>query len=199
MGPSKAPRAECMAFEKLDGSNVRVKWTRNKGFALFGSRYALIDHTDPILGEVVAIFRKKYDEALNRLIRRQWPNEREVVVFGEFFGSHSFAGVHQQDDLKDYVIFDILVGHKVKRLVRPQDFVKLMNGLHIPRLIYRGMFGQEFVQRVRSNEFGLNEGVICKGTIDGPRGRWMCKVKTEEYFERLKSRGLDLKEYGEGE
>jgi hypothetical protein len=30
---SKAPRKECMVFEKLDGSNFRAKWTEKKGDA----------------------------------------------------------------------------------------------------------------------------------------------------------------------
>lgn len=29
---SKAPRKNCIAFEKLDGSNFRAKWTQKNGF-----------------------------------------------------------------------------------------------------------------------------------------------------------------------
>lgn len=42
---SKAPRKNCVAFDKLDGSNFRAKWTAKRGFDTFGTRTQLIDET----------------------------------------------------------------------------------------------------------------------------------------------------------
>lgn len=36
---SKAPRLACIAFDKLDGSNIRIKWTQKRGFDLFHEFY----------------------------------------------------------------------------------------------------------------------------------------------------------------
>ena len=68
MPSSKAPRQECVAFEKLDGSNIRVKYTNKKGFNLFGSRTQMFDKGHPFLGDAVGIFFNKYEDKLVDLI-----------------------------------------------------------------------------------------------------------------------------------
>lgn len=97
----KAPREEMVAFEKLDGSNFRAKWTRKKGFDLFGTRTQLIDETAATYGEAVLIFKQQYQEWLEEFFKSEFKNEREIVVFGEFFGEKSFAGNHSTDDPKN--------------------------------------------------------------------------------------------------
>jgi hypothetical protein len=42
-GPSKAPHEHCLAFDKLDGSNMRFEWSPKRGWYKFGSRGQLID------------------------------------------------------------------------------------------------------------------------------------------------------------
>ena len=119
---SKAPREYCYAFDKIDGSNIRCKYTNKKGFCLFGSRTQMFDKGHPFLGEAVDIFYKKYEDKLVDLIEQNFPNEREVIAFLEFFGPNSFAGYHVKEDPKDLVLFDILVGHKNRKFLMPQQF-----------------------------------------------------------------------------
>ena len=45
-------------FDKLDGSNFRVKWTPKKGFCLFGTRTQLIDSNTPYWGAIVTLFQE---------------------------------------------------------------------------------------------------------------------------------------------
>lgn len=186
---SKAPRKSCIAFNKLDGSNFRAKWTKKKGFCLFGTRTQLIDASTPVWGEMINIFLKDSAKQLNELFCKKYPNEREIVVFGEFHGEHSFAGKHV-DENHEITIFDILVGHKNSYFINPTDFIKLADIIKIPEVIYTGNLNDEFIQEVRENKFNLKEGVICKGLEKSGafRGKiWMCKIKTFEYLKRIQT------------
>lgn len=47
------------------------------------------------------------------------------------------------------------------------------------------------IESVRRNDFNLFEGVICKGTEsvgNAVGGVWMCKIKTQSYFDLLKAK-----------
>jgi hypothetical protein len=189
---SKAPRKSCVAFDKLDGSNIRVKYTAKKGFCLFGSRTQLIDHTHPHLGEVVPIFMRDFAGPLTEIFEKKFPNEREILVFGEFLGEQSFAGIHVPGDLKRFVMFDVMVGHKNPKFMLPREFIKTFEGkVTIPRVIYEGNLSDQLIADVRGGKYGVNEGVICKGNERSGAfagGVWMCKIKTEAYFQRLLNR-----------
>src|SRR6185503_5600881 len=128
---SKSPRGNCVAFIKFDGSNFRAKWTNKQGFSTFGSRHELIDINHKFLGESVKIFKEKYEEVLHEFFKKDelTRNEREIIVYGEFFGAKSFAGIHLSDDPKELVIFDVLVGHKNRKFYSPLDFVKTFQNL----------------------------------------------------------------------
>lgn len=189
---SKAPRKPCIAFEKLDGSNIRVKYTAKRGFDLFGSRTQLMDASHPHLGEVVAIFNNNFAEPLTKIFRREFPNEREIVAHGEFFGKLSFAGQHVPDDPKKFVLFDVLVGNKDRKFVMPREFIKLFGGIvEIPRVIYEGNLTDQLIKDVREGKYDVFEGVVCKGLERSGAfrgGVWMAKIKTQKYFDALKAR-----------
>lgn len=201
---SKAPRKSCIAFDKLDGSNIRVKYTAKKGFCLFGSRTQLIDHTHPHLGGVVSAFKKTHEEQLLDIFKSTFSSERELVVYGEYVGNKSFAGIHDlTDPTLRFVMFDLLVGHKNEKFMLPQEFLKLFVGkVEIPMVIYRGNLNDEFIADVREGKYPVNEGVLCKGTERSGAfrgGVWMAKVKTKAYLDRVFSRyGQEgLNQYGE--
>lgn len=191
---SKAPRANCVAFDKLDGSNFRAKWTNKRGFDVFGTRTQLINEDDEFWGQMVRLFKSSLSAALDDKFRndKEYRHDREIIVFGEFFGKNSFAGRHIDEDEKRIVIFDVLRGHKQRKFVPPLDFIKEFQEIvPIPNVIYHGNLNEEFIQSVRRNDFGLNEGVICKGTKpvgNAVGGIWQCKIKTQDYFDRLKLR-----------
>jgi len=204
MPSSKAPREACVAFDKLDGSNIRVKYTAKKGFHLFGSRTQMFDKGHPFLGDAVEIFYRKYEDKLVDLIEQNFPNEREVIAFLEFFGPNSFAGYHVKEDPKDLVLFDILVGHKNRKFLMPRDFIDLTAsvGAATPRIIYTGNLSDQFIQDVRDGKYDIVEGVVCKGVLKTGAhrgGMWMAKIKTQAYFDRLKVKfgGEEAKKYGE--
>ena len=207
---SKAPRENCIAFEKFDGSNIRVKYTNKKGFVLFGSRTQLFDKNHPFLGDAVEIFYQKYEDKLIDLIEKHFSNEREIIAFLEFFGPNSFAGWHEKEDVKDLILFDIMIGHKNRKFLLPQEFwaMTTKNEITIPKVIYQGNLNDQFIQDVRDGKYDQKsasrvfEGVVCKGTerTGAHRGNvWMAKIKTNNYFNLLKGKfgEEEAKKYGE--
>ncbi len=201
---NKAPREECVAFDKLDGSNLRFKYTQKRGFELAGTRTQLIDENTPVFGEGITIFNKLYKTPLTEFFKssKEYRDYREIIVFGEFLGPNSFAGIHI-DEPHELIIFDVLVGHKNRKFIKPKEFVKTFSNIvKIPKVIYEGNLNDQFIQEVRNNKFNLSEGVICKGNLTNGAFRgniWMCKIKTLEYLNKLKTRfGEDgVIKYGE--
>jgi ATP-dependent RNA circularization protein (DNA/RNA ligase family) len=192
---SKAPRKPMIAFEKLDGSNIRVKYTAKRGFELFGTRTQLLDESHGSLGGVIPIFNRTCKEPLEEVLGKFYPKEREVIAFGEYVGPNSFAGFHKDPpELMQFVLFDIMfIKNNGNTFLTPQEFVKFVDKLNgmvpTPRVIYEGNLTDDFIKRVRANEFEVNEGVVCKGkeTTGTARGKvWMCKIKTQAYLDKLK-------------
>lgn len=198
-GPSKAPHEACIAFEKLDGSNMRFEWSPKRGWYKFGSRSQLIDASYPILGQAIPIFMKKYAEPIERLVKDSKPlrNAQCVTAFCEFFGFSSFAGQHVADEPKNLVLFDFHV-HK-KGLMGPTEFVQTLGGveeIEIPRIVYQGVLNESLIQDVRDGKYDVPEGVVCKG--GSGHKLWMRKIKTQAYIDRLKNTfGEAWQKYGE--
>jgi len=176
----------CMAFDKIDGSNVRFQWNSKRGFYKFGTRNNLIDRNDEIFGPSIDIFLNKYSDDIERVFRNKYRSVDTFVVFGEFFGKNSFAGRHT-NEAKDVVIFDI---HQYKRgIISPYEFVEDFGHLHIPDVIYTGTYTMDFVQTIRDNKYNLKEGVIVKGILKTKNQKdevWMVKVKTKEWLQKVK-------------
>lgn len=189
---SKAPRKACVAFDKLDGSNIRIKYTQKAGFSLFGTRTQLIDEDTPFWGQLIPLFNEKYAPQLLDKFKKNkdYRDYREIIVFGELIGPNSFAGRHAETDKLDLVFFDVLTGHKNRKFVPPKEFIKHFGeDVPIPKVIYEGNLNDQFIADIRVNKYGVNEGVICKGLESSGAfsgGVWMCKIKTQAYFDRLK-------------
>jgi len=189
---SKAPRKSCIAFEKIDGSNFRVKYTPKQGFCLYGTRTQLINETTPFWNEMVYEFKSNLEQSLLKLYKsREYSKYREIITFGEFYGDNSFAGFHKEEPHR-IKIFDVLLGHKQRHLLKPREFIKEIACIvDTPRVIYQGNLNEQLIEDVRNNLYDLNEGVVCKGneTSGSFFGNvWMCKIKTNEYIERVKNK-----------
>lgn len=181
-----------IAFDKLDGSNLRFQWNKKRGFYKSGSRNVMIDENSEQFGLGVKIFKEKYEEPLSRIFTsKKYRDIQTFVCFGEFVGKKSQFGKHDfQNDTFDVVLFD--VDRYKKGLVPPNEFIDDFGVLGIPNVVYNGNLTKEFVNRVKNNEYGLSEGVICKGKIKTKKGKdqlYYCKIKTDDWFNRLRSLG----------
>ena len=181
----------CIAFYKYDGSNMRVEWSKKKGWHLFGTRNRLFDHTDPEFGAAIPIFLSKYGDAIPKVLRdeKEYQGVKECTVFAEYFSENSFAQYHDFSEPHDVVLFD--VNPFKKGIIGPRQFVKHFGHLHIPAVIYEGNFNQPFIRGVQRGDFPVKEGVVVKGNKSNgrpPHNLWMSKVKTNWWMEELRRR-----------
>lgn len=181
--------SKILSFNKIDGSSVRFEYNTKRGFYKFGTRNVMIDKRDEIFGGAIDIFLNKYNEDLCRVFRDKYPKVINIVIFGEFFGQNSFSGQHELSDEKDICIFDVSLYKK--GIISPYQFLDNFGHLDIPNVIYEGEYNMDFVNNVRNNTYGLDEGVVCKGIVktkkDGTQ-IWMCKVKTNEWLRRVREK-----------
>lgn len=180
-----------IAFEKLDGSNLRFEYSHKRGFYKSGTRNMMIDKNSTPFGFAIELFINKYDKCLTEIFKsKTYRNYLAFVCFAELHGSKSEFGQHEfNNDDFDITLFDVSVYKK--GLIEPKTFVKDFKDVGIPRIVYEGNLNKDLVQRVKSNEFGLKEGVVCKGSILNKKENhnlYYCKIKTDEWFQRLRSR-----------
>lgn len=173
-----------IAFDKLDGSNIRAEWTRKNGFAKFGRRHGLLDHTNPILLRAPELILNTYGEELARIFRAQrW---EKAVAFFEFYGPSSFAGLHEEGEQQVVTLIDVDVYKK--GMLEPRSFLKLFrDSVPIPDVVHEGKANSDFVRAVQDGTHpGVTfEGVVCKGARIKNRPV-MFKVKSRAWLDRLK-------------
>jgi hypothetical protein len=183
--------AQIVAFDKLDGQNIRCEWSKNKGWYKFGSRTSMFDEKNEQFGQVIPMFKEKYGDALAEIFRKNknYRNTNNITVFCEYVGENSFSGRHEPGDKMDVVLFDVAPGDFTNNsFVEPKDFIKDFGKLHIPKVIYQGPLSMSFINSVKEGKYDLKEGVMCKGILqDGSRRVWVVKVKTNAWLERLKN------------
>lgn len=179
-----------IAFDKLDGSNLRFEWSKKRGFYKFGTKQTMIDEKTELFGEGVTIFLNKYADDLDKVFRsKDYRNILSFVCFAEFLGENSKFGQHLPNDKKDVVLFD--VDQYKKGFVKPKQFINDFGHLHIPDVVYEGNLNKQLYQMVWDNkvlgyEGKLKEGVICKGVIEkGFTNLYYCKMKTEAWLDEL--------------
>jgi len=187
---------KCVAFEKIDGTNMHWIWTPGVGWNCFGTRrtrFTLDDKgisefktTHPELEEAPHIFLRAFQPIVNN-------PPHELILFTEFYGPNSFAGSHRAEDKKKLVLFDAMINGK---LLSPSQFLDAFSTYNppeeyedefdLPTLVYSGKYSGQFVEDVRKGKYPVNEGVIVKGVVDGEV--FMTKIKTKSYLKRLEKR-----------
>ena len=189
------PGGFCVAFEKLDGTNMHWDWHRDFGWHAFGTRRDVFNllpegikaftqrHAQLI--DAPTIFLETLADDLERVFQTNpnYAHFEEIKVFTEFLGANSFAGNHEPDDPKRLVVFDVWL--EDFGFVGPRAFVADFGPVPIPRVVFRGKFTGQLAEDVRNGKFDVPEGVVVKGGLGGS-DVWMVKVKTLAYMERLK-------------
>lgn len=169
-------------FDKLDGSCLRFNWSRKGGWTKAGTRTRLLDVSDPVFGPALPLFEATLAEPLARIARdARW---ERVVVFGEFWGPGSFAGLHQPGDPMTITVFD--AAPYKKGILEPNEFRRLFDGVvPTPAFLGRVRWTRGFVERVRLGDMpGVTfEGVV--GKAPGRQGLTMAKAKTQAWLDRV--------------
>jgi hypothetical protein len=194
-GPKDCPLKKCIAFEKYDGTNIHWVW-KNSQFCEFGTRRHRypIDNlgedsfvkNHPELKDCLSVFlgngkQDKFDEYLhNRFYSDENFENKEVILFTEFFGENSFAGTHQTKDEKYCILIDVMINGII---IPPDEFIRDFKQFDIAQVIYQGKFNGQFIEDVRNGKFPVNEGVVCKGVINNQL--YMTKIKTNDYLSKI--------------
>lgn len=182
---------DVIAFDKLDGSNIRVEYSHKRGFYKFGSRETMFDERSKPFGFVIKLFKDTVEKPLTEILKKEFKKYLSIVCFFELVGKKSEFGQHDfGNDEFELVLIDVsLYNHG---LLDPYEFVDKFKTLNIPKIVYEGPLTEEFATRVKCNEFGLSEGVICKGIIKKYKKQrkviYHSKIKTKDWLERLKQR-----------
>jgi len=161
--------APIIAFNKIDGSNIRCEWSHKRGFYKFGTRNTMIDEKNENFGKVIPLFLEKYNEPLHKLFKsdKEFRNIQNFVVFSEYAGPHSCFGQHDPNDKMDITLFD--VWQYQKGWVEPRTFIKKFGAFGIPRIVYEGNLNKSLIEDVRQNKFDLEEGILGKGIRETKR------------------------------
>lgn len=168
-------------FDKADGSNLRFEWSKKRGWYKYGTRNHLFDQTDPVFGSAIDVFQNGLAQGIADVAKSQrWD---KAVVFAEFFGPHSFAGVHLPEDPKFLALFD--VSPLRKGILPPAEFLKLFGHLEITKFLGVVDWNSDYVARVRRGEVeGITfEGVVAKGMVN--RELVMEKAKTQAWIDKV--------------
>jgi hypothetical protein len=196
------PLRQCIAFEKIDGTNIHWVWCPQNGFHSFGTRRDRYTYNDVGLAEFhqyhfgldgLEKAFQKIEGSLSEFLLKQFPDSTEIIVFTEIVGPSSFAGKHKQSEEKQAIIFDVQIDGS---LLPPDQFINMFQGFTIPKVVFQGKFSGQLFMDVRNGKYPLKEGVVVKGIVDGQV--YMAKIKTHAYAQKLMEKfKLDWKEYWE--
>ncbi len=199
-GSRDCPGGRCIAFEKLDGTNLHWDWDPDFGWHAFGTRrdqfnltpagIAQFHQAHPGLRECVDLFLAPGEGGLEVIFREnpRYGGFAGLKAFTEFCGPNSFAGRHRPEDPKRLVLFDVWA--EGFGMIGPRQFVSDFSYLPVARVVYEGKLTGKFAEDVRTGKYGVAEGVVCKGG-QGGADLWMAKIKTYAYRERLKAAFAD--------
>jgi hypothetical protein len=190
------PLKKCVAFEKLDGTNIhwvyeQGKWTH---FGTRRHRYSfaeieLFEQEHPLLKRIEYLF---IDQIAPGPIFLEKNNITNAILFTEAWSPDSFAG-HHPSGIKFLTPIDLEVDGK---MLPPDMFINIFKNFSIPKVVYQGKYNGQFVEDVRQGKFKVNEGVVVKGVVDNQV--YMTKIKTNAYMEKLKNKFQDQwKDYWE--
>lgn len=125
---------DAYVFDKLDGSNLRWEWSKKQGWYKHGTRTRLFDESDEVFGRAIDIFQRTFAEPLARAAcDNRW---ERVIVFTEFFGPNSFAGVHDPSDGVQLALIDI-APHK-GGILGPREYLKIVEAAKVPHAEFLG-------------------------------------------------------------
>lgn len=179
-----------IAFDKLDGSNIRAEWTKKKGFEKdkFGKRHGLLDDSNPSLSIAPSLIKSSYEDNLSKIFEKE--RYQKVTCFFELYGPNSFAGFHP-DKPEDMKVTLIDVSIHPKGFLEPRQFLKLFqDSVEIPKILHDGKWNKELDNQVNNGTLeGMTfEGVVCKGLYISPGRPLMFKVKSQKWFDALRKK-----------
>lgn len=161
---------------------MRSEWSKKRGWYKHGKRKGLIDHSNPHLVQVPEIFMDEMAENLERVaVNNHW---KHLVVFYEFWGVKSIAGLHFEDDPKFLSLFDAAADKK--GIVGPKEFRRRFEGhVETARFIDIINWTRGYVDKVRKGQVDCAfEGVVGK-MMENKHKIIRSKAKTQAWIDKV--------------
>lgn len=172
-------------FDKLDGSNIRVEYSRKNGFSKFGTRKRLLGTDQPQLYPSIEYFKNNWEESLLKICKdNRWD---KCIFFFEWVGDNSFAGQHDENEKQKLILID--VNPFKKGIMDPKQFMKTFGHLDIAKYLGFVKINKVVEQSIKEDTYSEDitfEGVVCKWY---EKGRFKSfKIKSTSWLTRLKNR-----------
>lgn len=180
-----------VVFGKLDGSNIRVEWSKKQGFSKFGTRKRLLSETDPVFGKACSLVNKQASvfESIFKDLKVD-----NATLFFEFLGDKSFAGFHDPEDNHRVVLIDCKIYKK--GYMEPDAFISAFGAkVQIAPVLYTGPLTFELVEEIKQSKLeGMpEEGVVCKLKRYPKSGPVMVKIKSDLWLAKVREKIKDPK------
>jgi len=170
-------------FDKLDGRNVRVEWTKKQQWHKWGSRHRLFDATDAEFAPAIPLFPQIYAEPLARIAtKNRWQG---LTVFLELWQQDSLGGVFVPEQPFQLTLFDVAPYKECQ--MGPREFMRTFEGVPTAKFLGMTNWTRGFVDQVRRGEVAVTlEGVVAKA---GERHKLMLsKAKTQKWIDAILAR-----------
>lgn len=171
-------------FDKLDGRNLRVEFSKKQGWGKWGSRHRLFDSSDAEFAPAIPLFEKIYSEPLTKIARdSRWEG---VTVFLELWQPDSLGGVWVPGQPFTLTLFDV-APYKACQM-GPKEFLKTFKDVPTAGFLGQVNWTRGFVEQVRSGQVeGMTlEGVVAKA---GEKHKLvMAKAKTQRWVDAIMAR-----------
>lgn len=171
-------------FDKLDGSNIRVEWSKKKKFYKFGTRRRLLDPNERPFGLAVPLIME-LEKNVSDIAKKERIDR--LTLFFEFHGPKSFAGYHHLDDDLRVDLIDVsLYRHGI---LEPKEYLKIFGDIPHAELLYYGNINEDLLNQIRDGSLpGMTfEGVVAKAkNLKKPGLPQMFKIKNVAWYQALR-------------
>ena len=168
--------------EKVDGTNIRVYWDGHS--VAFGGRTERASIPAPLVNRL----NDRFGGEENAQLFEQLFEEREVILFGEGYGSGiQKAGKAYKPDGVDFIMFDLLIGNNYQ----PRESVERCAesfGVGVVPIVGEGTLEEAvvFVKGNPKSQIGDidMEGIVCRPEQelrDRCGERVICKIKWNDF------------------
>ena len=152
----------------------------------------MVDENDEQFGKAVKYFKNSnIPSVLIELVKKNkgkggiFAGVDEITFYFEWYGEHSFAGVHDPNDEMHLALIDVNI--KKKGYIEPKPFYEIFcqdDRIETPELIFKGVLTKSFVDEIWNNDWTkedckwpqIKEGIVCRMS-SLMKGQRMPKVK----------------------
>ena len=170
--------------EKVDGTNVRIRWDGHK--VEFGGRTDKAQIPAPLVNKLNEYFGGEE----NAQLFEQTFGDREVIIFGEGYGAKIQSGGDYTDGQSvDFIMFDLLIGENYQPRNSVFECAKTFGVKTVPAVGCGTL--EEAVEFVKSHPMSTlgnkkheMEGIVCRPLVelnDRCHNRVIVKIKWEDF------------------